>query len=42
MSECVSECVGVWVCGRGTFDAYPPARDFAGYYMAAFEQVVSE
>lgn len=26
-------------CGRGTFDASPPARDFAGYYMAAWKQV---
>ena len=26
-------------CGRSTFDASPPARDFAGYYMAGFQQV---
>ena len=26
-------------CGRGTFDSSPPARDFAGYYMAAFKTV---
>jgi beta-D-xylosidase 4 len=26
-------------CGRGTFDASPPARDFAGYYMQAFKTV---
>ena len=24
-------------CGRGTLDSSPPARDFAGYYMAAFK-----
>ena len=26
-------------CGRGTFDSFPPARDFAGYYMQAFKTV---
>ena len=26
-------------CGRGTFDSYPPARDFSGYYMQAFKTV---
>eukprot|EP01051_Picozoa_sp_SAG22_P007921 SAG22_NODE_576_length_8982_cov_21.167736_4_plen_220_part_00 len=24
-------------CGRGTLDSSPPARDFAGYFMAAFK-----
>ena len=26
-------------CSRMQIDAYPPARDFAGYYMKAFEIV---
>jgi beta-glucosidase-like glycosyl hydrolase len=26
-------------CGRGTFDASPPARDFGGYYLEAFRTV---
>jgi len=26
-------------CGRGTFDASPPARDFTSYYMGAFKTV---
>jgi hypothetical protein len=28
-------------CSRMNFDAYPDARDFAGYYMKAFETVTS-
>jgi len=27
------------ICSRMNFDAYPPARDYAGYYMKAFETV---
>lgn len=27
-------------CSRMNFDAYPPARDYAGYYMRAFQTVV--
>jgi beta-glucosidase-like glycosyl hydrolase len=26
-------------CGRSTFDASPPARDFGGYYLSAFRAV---
>lgn len=26
-------------CGRGTFDASPPARDFADYFMSGFKTV---
>ena len=32
-----AKCDGGGGCGRGSFDAFPPARDYAGYYMAAFK-----